>query len=177
VRWPKHDAASLAAYQLKAGDVIVGMDRPLIAAGVRVAVITKDDLPSLLLQRVVRLRSRDDLIQAYVPPLIGGKGFADYLTPIFTGISVPHMSPRQLRGFIIALPPLVEQRAILDSVAKEIERVLAIEDRTREEITLLSEYRTRLIADVVTGKLDVRAAAARLPEEPEDESCADDDPN
>ena len=51
------------------------------------------------------------------------------------------------------------------------------------------EYRTRLIADVVTGKLDVREAAARLPEEiavevesldeledmPEDEGVADDE--
>ena len=36
--------------------------------------------------------------------------------------------------------------------------------RTRTEIDLLNEYRTRLISDVVTGKLDVREAAARLPE-------------
>ena len=32
----------------------------------------------------------------------------------------------------------------------------------------LSEYRTRLIADVVTGKLDVRESATRLPEEAEE---------
>ena len=37
--------------------------------------------------------------------------------------------------------------------------------RARRQIELLEEYRTRLIADVVTGKLDVRAAAARLPDE------------
>ena len=36
--------------------------------------------------------------------------------------------------------------------------------RANREIDLLREYRTRLIADVVTGKLDVRAAAATLPE-------------
>ena len=34
----------------------------------------------------------------------------------------------------------------------------------RAELSLLNEYRTRLIADVVTGKLDVREAAARLPD-------------
>jgi type I restriction enzyme S subunit len=39
--------------------------------------------------------------------------------------------------------------------------------RYEREITLLREYRTRLTADVVTGKLDVRAAAAQLPD-PED---------
>jgi type I restriction enzyme S subunit len=38
---------------------------------------------------------------------------------------------------------------------------------TRREIDLLNEFRTRVIADVVTGKLDVREAAARLPDEAE----------
>ena len=39
---------------------------------------------------------------------------------------------------------------------------------THREIGLLREYRTRLIADVVTGKLDVREAAERLPDEVEE---------
>ncbi len=34
----------------------------------------------------------------------------------------------------------------------------------RREIDLLHEYRTRLVADIITGKLDVRDAAAELPE-------------
>jgi type I restriction enzyme S subunit len=37
--------------------------------------------------------------------------------------------------------------------------------RFESEISLIREYRTRLIADVVTGKLDVRDAAERLPDE------------
>lgn len=37
--------------------------------------------------------------------------------------------------------------------------------RIKREIELLAEYRKRLITDIVTGKLDVRATAARLPEE------------
>ena len=41
--------------------------------------------------------------------------------------------------------------------------------RARRQIDLVQEYRTRLIADVVTGKLDVRAAAAQLPDEADDE--------
>jgi type I restriction enzyme S subunit len=41
-------------------------------------------------------------------------------------------------------------------------------ETAQNEITLLREYRTRLIADVVTGKLDVRLAAARLLDEAEE---------
>ncbi|MBK6733134.1 MAG: hypothetical protein IPG61_03445 [bacterium] len=43
--------------------------------------------------------------------------------------------------------------------------LLATISRLQREIDLLREYRTRLIADVVTGKLDVREAAAQLPDE------------
>ncbi len=46
--------------------------------------------------------------------------------------------------------------------------IARVEDRARHEIDFLREYRNRLIADVVTGKLDVREAAANLPEEPEE---------
>jgi len=44
--------------------------------------------------------------------------------------------------------------------------------RLEREIELLLEYRTRLMADVVTGKLDVRAAAGRLPVRPKAEGVA-----
>ena len=43
----------------------------------------------------------------------------------------------------------------------------------RREIDLLREYRTRLIANVVTGKLDVRESAAQLPDEVEEQELLD----
>ena len=46
--------------------------------------------------------------------------------------------------------------------------------RLEREIELLREYRTRLVADVVTGKLDVREAAARLPDEAPLDTVEDD---
>jgi type I restriction enzyme S subunit len=44
-------------------------------------------------------------------------------------------------------------------------RIQGAVDTLAREINLLQEYRTRLVADVVTGKLDVREAAARLPDD------------
>ena len=64
-------------------------------------------------------------------------------------------------------PPAREQDQFVD--AQDQETPLR-PDRcgTRSEIQLLREFRTRLIADVVTGKLDVREAAALLPDEAEE---------
>ena len=45
--------------------------------------------------------------------------------------------------------------------------------RLRRQIELLHQYRTRLIADVVTGKLDVREAAAALPEKLDDQDVVE----
>ena len=61
-------------------------------------------------------------------------------------------------------PDLNTQDAILRQTEELVEPADRAIDRARHEIELLREYRTRLIADVVTGKLDVREAAADLPE-------------
>ena len=64
----------------------------------------------------------------------------------------------------LPLPSEDEQRSIIGwikSVSNRTKRSAASGSR---EIELLREYRTRLISDVVTGKLDVRDAAAELPE-------------
>ena len=48
------------------------------------------------------------------------------------------------------------------------------QSQAHREICLLREYRTRLIADLVTGKLDVREAAARLPDEADEPEALQD---
>jgi type I restriction enzyme S subunit len=73
----------------------------------------------------------------------------------------------------IALPSLAEQREIARTVEErtaDLEQGISV---ARNEISLLREYRTRVIADVVTGKVDVRAAAASLPDEADDVGARD----
>ena len=74
-----------------------------------------------------------------------------------------HIYGDELKYLGVSLPPLPEQIAIasyLDSAIADIANTI---DRTNRQICLLREYRTRLIADVVTGKLDVRKATPELP--------------
>lgn len=68
----------------------------------------------------------------------------------------------------VPLPPIDEQRVIVQKIEADTRFLITTISRTEREIDLLREYRTRLIADVVTGKLDVREAAAQLPDEIEE---------
>jgi type I restriction enzyme S subunit len=65
----------------------------------------------------------------------------------------------------VPVPPLDEQKLIMAQLDIDLSGANIAISRLEREIELLREYRTRLVADVVTGKLDVREAAARLPEE------------
>ena len=64
-----------------------------------------------------------------------------------------------LQNFPVTIPPTPEQSAIVQHLEKVNTGIDAAIDHARRQIQLMEEYRTRLIADVVTGKLDVREAA------------------
>ena len=84
------------------------------------------------------------------------------------GFTVVHIYATQLKQLLLPVPPHSEQAAIaryLDHAERRIQRYVESEQR---QIHLLNEYRSRLIADLVTGKLDVLQAASGLPNELED---------
>jgi type I restriction enzyme S subunit len=74
----------------------------------------------------------------------------------------------------VPVPPIDEQKRIMTQLDIDLSGVNTAISRLEREIELLREYRTRLVADVVTGKLDVREAAARLPEEAAPDPVEDD---
>lgn len=97
--------------------------------------------------------------------------------PWISGAAQPKLTQDRLMGITIAVPPENEQAEIIEEANSEIRELKTAIATGHREISLLQEYRTRLIADVVTGKLDARAVAASLPEtaaEPEDLDAAGD---
>ena len=67
-----------------------------------------------------------------------------------------------LLDFIFPIPPPKKAGEIAAHLRKNLRELQTARTRLEREIELLREYRTRLVADVVTGKLDVRPAARQL---------------
>ncbi|MBB1078134.1 hypothetical protein HUU62_27455, partial [Rhodoferax sp. 4810] len=78
--------------------------------------------------------------------------------------TMPKISQRHIKSWRVLLPPTKEQQNIVEYITNESQPLDVAIARTEHEIALMQEYRTRLTSDVVTGKLDVREAAAHLPE-------------
>ena len=82
----------------------------------------------------------------------------------------PGLAVDRVLNLHLPVPPEGEQRQIASYIDDATINIASTITQTRRQIELLQEYRTRLIADAVTGKLDVREAAAQLPEEPDDQA-------
>lgn len=83
--------------------------------------------------------------------------------------TMPIINQDETKRLPVLIPPISEQVEIAKHIELASSPFATAIARTEREIALMQEYRTRLTADIVTGKLDVREAAAKLPEENPDE--------
>jgi len=92
----------LKKFVLQENDVLIGMDGSKV--GKNFAIVTKTDLPALLVQRVARLRCLEHLTQKFVYYLIGNYAFSQYINSVKTNVAIPHMSPLDIKMFPIPVP-------------------------------------------------------------------------
>jgi type I restriction enzyme S subunit len=138
------------------GDLVIGMDRPLISDGMRVAKVSKEDLPCLLLQRVAKLSTGPHLNSDYLFRLLASDMFVAHFSPETTGVSVPHISPEQICNFVIPVLPPSEQKTIVTYLDEQTQKIDTLIAEAESAIELMQEHRASLISEAVTGKIDVR---------------------
>jgi len=81
------------------------------------------------------------------------------------GSNQTHLSNGDFKTLPVLVPPRDEQIAISAYLARQTATRDCGVETARRQIELLREFHQRLVADVTTGKVDVREAAARLPDE------------
>jgi len=98
------------------------------------------------------------------------------LQSLANGTTFSEISTARLGSVRIPLPPLDEQSAVVAHIERATTIADSAIDWTEQLLHRMREYRARLISDVVTGKLDVREAAANLPDDAEEpEELAEDE--
>jgi type I restriction enzyme S subunit len=113
------------------------------------------------------------ILSSYFLKLTQSRYFNNLLAFRAYGSAQQQLTNQLLSALPLPLPPIEEQEKILIGVTALLRTADTALDRTHSEIALLREYRTRLIADVVTGKLDVREVTGRLPDKAEEPELVD----
>jgi type I restriction enzyme S subunit len=153
-----------ARSRLAADDIVFA-----IRGGVGAAELVPAELADAnLTQDAARIAAGESVDPLWLLHAVRSPVFREHVKSQVVGATVRGINIRSLKRIELVVPLYEEQLKIVEYIEGATRGVRAALERSRDEISLLREYRTRLIADVVTGKLDVREAAARLPDEVEE---------
>ena len=156
--------------QLAHGDILLMKDG---AAMGKLAFVDELPGPACLNSHLLLFRPlADNGGIAYLPQFMfyymQTEYFQGYAQVNGTGATFLGISQESIGNHTVCLPPISEQTAVVEYLNHETADLDTTTASANRQIDLLREYYTRLIADVVTGKLDVRKAAGRLPDEVEE---------
>ncbi|NTV48116.1 MAG: restriction endonuclease subunit S [Geobacteraceae bacterium] len=150
-------SAEIFRLTLKAGDVIITKDSET-PSDIAVPAWVPADLSGVVCAyHLGLLRPVSGKVHGeYLFRSLGATRITEQFHVLATGVTRFALSKHDVKNAVMPLPPSAEQELIcrwIDSECRPLEEAI---HRTEEEIKLIREYRDRLIADVVTGQVDVR---------------------
>jgi type I restriction enzyme, S subunit len=159
-------------HEALSGTHVIGFDVLLNITGAsigRVCAVPANFVEGNVNQHVCIIRPRLERIRAdYLAAFLSTPGIQTEIYLSQNGSSREGLTLQAIRDLPILVPTIDEQEQILSWILDATQPLAKAIEHADSEIALLLEYRTRLMADVVTGKLDVREAAARLRDESEE---------
>lgn len=116
------DAEKFSNYVLHEYDVLISLDRPIISSGIKVARVSNDDLPALLVQRVGRfIVDPEKLDKNYLYAFLQTDLFISKITGHDQSLGVPHISPAQVEAIDIPLPEVTAQIELAKRLTQIVE--------------------------------------------------------
>lgn len=155
----------LKSFKLRVGDVIITKDSEVWTdIGVPALVeFIADDLVCGYHLAIIRPNGNNKVIGEFVLRLLQDNFVVTQLHISANGVTRYGLSHGDIKNILLPVPSILEQEAIVNFINMELTRLGRTINRAKSEIDLLKEYRTRLTADIVTGKVDVREIAKNLP--------------
>jgi type I restriction enzyme, S subunit len=128
--YPDSEREKFKDFELSQGDILLSLDRPIISTGLKIAVLKENDVPSLLVQRVGRIEVKSLKINpSFLLNWFNSSLFIDRIIPGRSN-GVPHISTKEVETLLFPLPPLAEQRRIVE----KIDRLMGMCDRLEGSI-------------------------------------------
>jgi hypothetical protein len=152
-RIPEDRRGQFDRFQLSRGDILVSLDRPIISTGVKVARVTDDDLPSLLLQRVGRVCFvREGVLPEYFFAWLRSPRFTLAIDPGRSN-GVPHISPKAVERIPFAPPPMEEQLRVVAYLGDFHSKVDALRKLQSETAVELDALMPSILSRAFRGEL------------------------
>ncbi|WP_163121108.1 restriction endonuclease subunit S [Acinetobacter portensis] len=100
--WDIVDVEKYSRFKIQRNDILVAMDRPWISTGFKIALVQRNDPNMLLVQRVARLRVKEDFGANFLFQILSSSEFKKHCR--ITETTVPHISPTDFKSFELIKP-------------------------------------------------------------------------
>lgn len=135
------------SYALEVGDTLISLDRPVISSGIKVARVSANDLPALLLQRVGRFLLKPGLIDAdFLYAFLQSSYFIKAISGHDQSLGVPHISPSQVEAVMLPLLSSDEQRKIASRLKSQLAEAAAIAQAAAAQLAEIERLPQKLLA-------------------------------
>ena len=153
---PKSYLHEHSEFKINKEDIIFALTRPIISTGIKAAIFDENE-PALANQRTgIFKKHSNDLISTFLYYVIYSDYFKEDFKSKITATNQPNISPLDIGEIKLILPSVEEQKQIVSKLDEETKKISEVISKIKENINLLEEYKTSLIHNVVTGKIDVR---------------------
>ena len=159
-RIPREVHMTMKGTHVKPEDVLLNITGASIG---RVCTVSEDLEEANVSQHVCIIRPKPERVHPeFVAAFLSTREMQEHIEVEQAGASRQGLTLDSIRCCKLFVPTVDEQRRIVATTQTERDRIAALAGATEHQIGLAREYHTRLISDVVTGKLDVRGAAHGL---------------
>lgn len=141
-------------FRVLKGDLVFALTRPIISTGIKAALIDIDE-PILLNQRNSIYRPSEINIKWMYYILLSSNFIQEFDSRIDKTGQQPNISSNDIGEITVPIPNEDEQNTLILYIENKCSLIDAKIDKTEKLIQLLTEYRTALISEVVTGKIKV----------------------
>lgn len=138
---------------VREGDIILALDRPLISAGLKIARATSEDVPCLLVQRVMRFMVIEPACEEFLYLCLQRKNFVNHLSKGLTGSDLPHVTGTGVAEYTFGFPPPEEQREIVARVKNLLKLADTIEKRVSAAKGRTETLTQAILAKAFRGEL------------------------
>ncbi|MEG6586845.1 restriction endonuclease subunit S [Dendrosporobacter sp. 1207_IL3150] len=123
------------------------------------AALIPPDIKACLGQRMMQFRCDKDIVPDYLMWHLNSDAVYNQGKVDIVETTSPHVNVETVRNYFLCLPPLLEQKAIVEYINSKIRDIDNIQYKIAKSIDLLKERRIALITAAVTGQIDLREAA------------------
>jgi type I restriction enzyme S subunit len=145
--WPTERRDEVREFLLQAGDIVIAMDRPFVGNGFKIARLTQDDVPALLLQRVGRLIANPIALADYIWAFLHSQSFRSQLLRCQQGTDLPHISRFDIEQARLPVPDHAKQREVSDRFASLEDSIAMI----KGHVTRLRAVKDALLNALMSG--------------------------